>query len=59
MVDPPAYPGSGEDAEQEPRPPLAARQRALPALLIAAVVALIVVMIVLHVTGVLGPGDHG
>ena len=35
------------------------RQRALPVLLIAAVVALIVVMIVLHVTGVLGPGDHG
>jgi hypothetical protein len=38
---------------------LTARQRAGRVLLAAAAVALIGLIVILHVTGVLGPGAHG
>jgi hypothetical protein len=59
MADPPSYPDAGEDTGEVSRPALTARQRGVRVLLIAAVVALIALMIILHVTGVLGPGAHG
>jgi hypothetical protein len=59
MADPPSYPRAGEDAGDASRPALTARQRGVRVLLIAVVVALIALVVILHVTGVLGPGAHG
>ncbi len=59
MADPPSYPDAGEDTGEASRPALTARQRAVRVLLIAAAVAAVALMIILHATGVLGPGAHG
>jgi hypothetical protein len=59
MADPPSYPGAGEDTGKASRPALTARQRTVRVLLIAVVVAVIALIVILHVTGVLGPGTNG
>ena len=61
MPDLPAHPdaGPGQAAEPPPgsRPPTVRRLRI--ALIAAAVIALLALMIILHVTGVVGAGTNG
>ncbi len=52
MADPPPYPGA-PDRESADRLP-----RWLYALGIIVAIVLVVVLVVLHLTGTLGPGDH-
>ena len=59
MADPPSYPDTGKDAGKASRPALTARQRTVRVLLIAVVVAVVTLIVILHVTGVLGPGTNG
>jgi hypothetical protein len=59
MGDPPAYPGTGEDAGKAAPSRLTGRQRAVGILLVTAVAALAAVVIILHAVGVMGPGSHG
>jgi hypothetical protein len=58
VIDQPRYHGSSEDADSS-REPLTARQRWTRVLVIAIVIALFLVMVILHVTGTLGPGTNG
>jgi hypothetical protein len=50
----PRYQGSDENADA--RQPLTARQRRTRLLVIAIVIAALVAMVILHVTGILGQG---
>ena len=54
----PWYRGSDDDADA-PREPLTARQRRARVLVIAVVIALLLVFVILHITGTLGPGTNG
>jgi hypothetical protein len=56
----PRYHGSDENAAGgSARGPLTARQRWTRMLVIAIVIALFLAMVILHVTGALGPGTNG
>jgi len=56
----PRYHGSDEDAGAgSAREPLTARQRRARVLLIVVAVAAVLTMVILHITGVLGPGTNG
>ncbi len=57
MADLPAHPDTGDGADQTPDR-LGGRPRRLPLIGIVVVAALVVAVIVLHVTGVIGPGSH-
>lgn len=60
MTHQPRYQGSDEDtAADAAREPPTARQRRTRVVLIAIVAALFLVMLILHVTGALGPGMNG
>ena len=59
---PPGLPTYPVDADEEPRRPADARRLRSPVttvLVVAGIVLLLIVVIVLHVTGVIGPGMHG
>jgi hypothetical protein len=59
MADPPAYPGTHNERTEEPGPePRASRSRRTVVLWIL-VIALLLVLLVLHLTGALGAGMHG
>jgi hypothetical protein len=58
MADHPRFPEEGEHADPEVRPGAAGRPRWASVLLIALVVAALIAFVVLHLTGVLGPGSH-
>jgi hypothetical protein len=58
MVGPPSHPDSGI-ASQDSGPPATARPRWKTAVIAVIVIALLVVMVILHLTGTLGPGSHG
>jgi len=60
MTDPPRYPGSGStDGPADDGGQPASRARWKTAVVVAAVVVLLAVMIILHVTGVVGAGTNG
>lgn len=63
MADPPSYPGtsdSGEDAGTGPADGQApGRPRWKAAAVWVIVIALLLVMLILHLTGTLGPGTNG
>lgn len=56
----PHYPDTGEDARADARrEPLTARQRWTRIAVIVLVVVAAVVIVMLHITGVVGPGGNG
>jgi hypothetical protein len=60
MADPPAYPDTGNDSRVGPdrdKEPATTGGWASK-LVIAIVAALVVVIVILHLTGVVGPGAH-
>ena len=60
MTHQPRYQGSDKDTSAgTARKPLTARQRWARAALIAIVAALLLAMVILHITGTLGPGMNG
>lgn len=60
MTHQPRYTGSDEDTPADTaRKPLTARHRWARAALIAVVAALLLAMVILHITGTLGPGMNG
>ena len=60
VTDQPRYHGSDENADADSaREPLTARQRWKRVLVIAVVIALFLALVILHVTGTLGPGTNG
>jgi hypothetical protein len=59
MADPPSYPGTGEDTGEASQPAPTAGHRTVRVLVIAAVVAAVALIIILHITGVLGPDTNG
>ena len=60
MTHQPRYQGSDEDTDTSTaRKPLTARQRWTRAAVIAIVAALLLAMVILHVTGTFGPGTNG
>jgi hypothetical protein len=60
VAHPPPYPDSGDDADVNPyrRANTGGTPRWLSALGIGLVVALVVLVVVLHLTGTIGPGAH-
>jgi hypothetical protein len=60
MPDPPAYPNTGNDTGRGPdrHDEPATTGRWASRLVIAVVAALFVVILILHLTGVVGPGAH-
>jgi hypothetical protein len=58
MTHQPRYQDSDEDTGAA-REPLTARQRWARVAVIAIVAALVLLMVILHITGTLGPGTHG
>ncbi len=60
MADPPAYPGSRDDVGAEPgSEPAAARPRRTVIAAWIIVIALVLLMLILHLTGAVGPGTMG
>jgi hypothetical protein len=60
MTQQPRYQGTDEDTGADtPHKPLTARQRWTRVALIGIVVALLLLMVILHITGTFGPGSHG
>jgi hypothetical protein len=57
MADPPAHPNT-TDTDADIRA-AAGRPRWQVVAIAAVVVAIVLTMVILHVTGVLGPGSHG
>jgi hypothetical protein len=57
MADPPRYPNTGEETTRD-RGSASARPRWVAVLAILLTVALVVLFVVLHLTGTLGPGAH-
>jgi hypothetical protein len=58
MADLPTHFDTGDDPDAGPRP-VASRSRRRATAWIFLAVALVAVFVVLHLTGVLGPGGHG
>jgi hypothetical protein len=56
MSDPPPHPDIDDDTGDRRAP--TARSRLLRVLGITIAIALVVLLVVLHLTGTLGPGDH-
>jgi putative copper export protein len=56
MADPPPSPDLGDDTAD--RRSATARSRWVRVLAIALAIGLVVLVVVLHLTGTLGPGDH-
>jgi len=54
----PRYHGGEENADNAPEP-LTPQQRRMRVLVIAVVIALLLVFVILHITGTLGPGTNG
>jgi len=60
VTDQPRYHGSDEGADAgSAREPLTARQRWARVLVVVIVIALFLAILVLHLTGTLGPGTNG
>jgi hypothetical protein len=60
VTDQPRYHGSDEDSSAgSVQEPMTARQRWIRVLVIAIVIALFLAILVLHLTGTLGPGTNG
>ena len=59
MTHQPRYQGTDEENETPARQPLTARQRWTRVTVIAIVAALLLAMVILHITGTLGPGMNG
>jgi hypothetical protein len=63
MADPPSYPGTGSTSDgtgAEPgQEPAARRPRWVIAVIWIGVAALLLLMVILHITGTLGPGTNG
>jgi hypothetical protein len=57
MAGPPLYPDTGTTGQGTG--PRSARPRWKAAAIVIAVIALLVVMVILHLTGTLGAGTHG
>jgi len=57
MADPPAHPDTADEGAGTP--PASARPRWKAAVLTAVAVAVVLTIVILHVTGVLGAGTHG
>ncbi|MGH3031033.1 MAG: hypothetical protein ACRDNE_09770 [Gaiellaceae bacterium] len=59
MADPPRYPDTGDDTGVGAgRGSAASRPRWVPVLGLVIAVALVLLFVVLHLTGILGPGAH-
>ncbi len=59
MADQPSYPDTGEDTGVGPdRGSATGTQRWVPVLGIVIAIVLVLLLVVLHLTGVLGPGAH-
>jgi hypothetical protein len=56
MANPPLHPDTGDDSAD--RGSVTATPRWVPVLAIVIVIALVLLVVVLHLTGVLGPGAH-
>jgi len=59
MTDQRPYQGTDEDTGAHASRPLTARQRWTRVALVAIVAALLLVMVILHLTGAFGPGTNG
>lgn len=59
MTHQPRYRGTDEGTGVSARQPLTVRQRWTRGALIAVVAALLLAMVILHITGTFGPGTHG
>ena len=60
MADPPAHPDTADEAgEGAGTPPAPGRPRWQLAVLTAVAVAVVLTIVILHITGVLGAGSHG
>jgi hypothetical protein len=59
MADPPSYPDTDDDTAVAPdRGSATGRPRWVPVLGIVIAIVLVLLLVVLHLTGVLGPGAH-
>jgi hypothetical protein len=59
MADPPSYPDTGDDTGVgSDRGSATSTPRWVPVLGIAIAIVLVLLLVVLHLTGVLGPGAH-
>ena len=54
----PRYHGGQENADNAPEP-LTPQQRRTRVLVIAVVIAVLLAFVILHITGILGPGTNG
>jgi len=54
----PRYHGGEENADNAPEP-LTPQQRRMRVLVIAVVIAVLLAFVILHITGILGPGTNG
>jgi hypothetical protein len=57
MTGPPSYPDTGSASQAESPPP--ARPRWKTAAIVVLVLAALAVLVILHLTGILGEGTHG
>jgi hypothetical protein len=57
MTGPPSYPDTGSTSRAESPPP--ARPRWKTAAIVVLVLAALAVLVILHLTGILGEGTHG
>lgn len=58
MADHPRYPQDGDETDPARQPATPVRHRLVSALAIVLALGLLIAFVVLHVTGVLGPGSH-
>jgi hypothetical protein len=59
MADPPSYPDRGDDTGVAPdRGSATSTPRWVPVLGVGIAIVLVLLLVVLHLTGVLGPGAH-
>jgi len=60
MADPPVHPDTADEADEGAgTPPASRRPRWQVAVLAAVAFAVVLTIVILHVTGVLGAGTHG
>jgi len=58
MTDPPRHPGTNEDDGPAPKGPPGGAPRGKVVLGVTIAIALLVLIILLHLTGTIGPGAH-